>query len=126
MIRTRATRLINMPGIGVDRMGDAADALADRAVLRLENLDTDLRPDPAALEVARLAIDKDDANSYLPFSGLSRLRAAAAAHVSRLSGVSYDWKESCVISAAGLNGTLTVLLGIPVPGDDGPLPTPTS
>ena len=118
MIRTRATRLINMPGIGVDRMGDAADALADRAVLRLENLDTDLRPNPAALEVARLAIDKDDANSYLPFSGSSRLRAAAAAHVTRLSGVSYDWKESCVISAGGLNGILNVLLAILEPGDE--------
>ncbi len=118
MIRTRATRLMDMPGIGVDRMGDAADALADRAVLRLENLDTDLRPDPAALEAARLAIGEDDANSYLPFSGSSRLRAAAAAHVSRLSGVSYDWKESCVISAGGLNGILNVLLAILEPGDE--------
>ncbi len=118
MIRTRATRLMDMPGIGVDRMGDAADALADQAVLRLENLDTDLRPDPAALEAARLAIGEDDANSYLPFSGSSRLRAAAAAHVSRLSGVSYDWKESCVISAGGLNGILNVLLAILEPGDE--------
>src|SRR5438128_5707657 len=118
MIRTRATRLINMPGLGVDRVGEAADALADRAVFGLENLDTDLRPNPAALEVARLAIDKDNANSYLPFSGSSRLRAAAAAHVTRLSGVSYDWKESCVISAGGLNGILNVLLAILEAGDE--------
>ncbi len=118
MIRMRATRLRDMPGIGVDRVGDTADALADRAVLRLENLDTDLRPDPAALEMARLAIDKDDANSYLPFFGSSRLRAAAAAHVSRLSGVGYDWKQSCVISAGGLNGILNVLLATLEPGDE--------
>jgi hypothetical protein len=60
------SRLRGVPGIGVDRMGDQADALADPAVLRLENLDTDLRPPAAALEATRRAVDEDDANSYLP------------------------------------------------------------
>ena len=46
----RPARLAEMPGIGVDRMGNAADALADPTVLRLENLDTDIRPYGPALD----------------------------------------------------------------------------
>ena len=38
------SRLAGMAGIGVDRMGNLADQLRDPEVLRLENLDTDLRP----------------------------------------------------------------------------------
>ena len=38
------SRLRNIPGIGVDRVGDAADSMHDADILRLENLDTDLRP----------------------------------------------------------------------------------
>ena len=107
-----------MPGIGVDRLGDAADALADPAVLRLENLDTDLEPWPGALEETLHAIGEDSANSYLPFLGQDRLRRAAAAHVSRQSGVAYDWRRACVISAGGLSGILNVLLATLEPGDE--------
>jgi aspartate/methionine/tyrosine aminotransferase len=107
-----------MPGIGVDRLGDAADALADPAVLRLENLDTDLEPWPGALEETRHAIGEDSANSYLPFLGQDRLRRAAAAHVSRQSGVAYDWRRACVVSAGGLSGILNVLLATLEPGDE--------
>ena len=107
-----------MPGIGVDRIGDAADTLSDPAVLRLENLDTDLRPWPGALEETRRAIGEDSSNSYLPFLGQDRLREAAATHVSRLSGVAYDWRRACVISAGGLSGILNVLLATLEPGDE--------
>lgn len=99
-------------------MGAAADALSDPEVLRLENMDTDLRPDPAALEAARGAVGEDVANSYLPFAGSERLRRAAAAHVSRLSGIGYDWRECCVVSAGGCNGILNLLLAILEPGDE--------
>lgn len=116
--RPRPSRLRDIPGIGVDRMGNLADALADPAVLRLENLDTDLRPHAAALAATRAAVDADDANSYLPFLGQERLRRAAAAHVSRLSGVAYDWQRGCVISAGGLSGILNVLLATIEPGDE--------
>ena len=75
------SRLRDIPGIGVDRVGDAADAAADPRLLRLENLDTDLRPPQVALEVTHAAIDRDDANSYLPFQGHLALREAACAHV---------------------------------------------
>jgi aspartate/methionine/tyrosine aminotransferase len=112
------SRLRDVPGIGVDRMGDAADAAADRAILRLENLDTDLRPPPAALAATRAAIDDDDANSYLPFLGHDALRQAAAAHVGRAANIDYDWRRSCVISAGGLSGILNVLLATLEPGDE--------
>lgn len=112
------SRLRDVPGIGVDRMGDAADAAGGRAILRLENLDTDLRPPQAALAATWAAIDDDDANSYLPFLGHEALRRAAAAHVGRLARVDYDWNRSCVISAGGLSGILNVLLAILEPGDE--------
>lgn len=37
-------RLKYITKIGVEQMGDLADSLKDDAVLRLENLDTDIRP----------------------------------------------------------------------------------
>ena len=114
---TRPSRLLDLPGIGVDRLGNAADALTDPSVLRLENLDTDLRPWPGALEATRRAVDEDSANSYLPFLGLDRLRQIAAAHVTRQSGVPYDWRRACVISAGGLSGILNVLLATLETGD---------
>ena len=107
-----------MAGIGVDAMGAAADAAGDPAILRLENLDTDLRPCQAAIDATREAIDADDANSYLPFPGHARLRRAAAAHVTRVSGVRYDWQRQCLISAGGLNGILNVLLALVQGGDE--------
>jgi aspartate/methionine/tyrosine aminotransferase len=114
----RPERLKHIPGIGVDRLGNAADAMADPSILRLENLYTDLRPWPGALEATRRAIDEDTANSYLPFLGQDRLRQAAAAHVSRQSGVAYDWRRACAISAGGLSGILNVLLATLDPGDE--------
>jgi len=114
----RPRRLREMPGIGVDRVGDAADALNDPSILRLENLDTDLCPYAGAIEETRRAVGEDDANSYLPFLGQDRLRRAAAAHVSRQSGQSYDWRRACVVSAGGLNGILNVLLATLEEGDE--------
>ena len=102
----------------VDRMGNLADQSQDGAILRLENLDTDLRPPPGVEEATRQAVAEDDANSYLPFLGADPLRQAAAALVSRLSGVEYDWRNSTIVSAGGLNGILNVLLALLEPGDE--------
>lgn len=112
------SRLAHIPGIGVDEMGDAADAAHDPEMLRLENLDTDLRPPAAALAATLAAVDDDAANSYLPFQGRTTLREAAAAHVGRLAGRDYDPARECVSVAGGLNGVLNVLLATVEPGQE--------
>jgi len=118
------SRLAGMAGIGVDRMGAAADALADPSVLRLENLDTDLAPPAGVVEATRAAAARDDANSYLPFLGADDLRAAAAALVGRAAGIDYDWRRSTLVTAGGLSGILNVLLALLEPGDEVVMPSP--
>lgn len=112
------SRLEYITKIGVEQMGDLADSLSDPSVLRLENLDTDLRPPQSAIDYTKLAIDDDSANSYLPFFGLDVMRQAAANLVTRQSGLEYDWKTECVISTGGLSGILNVLLATLEPGDE--------
>jgi aspartate/methionine/tyrosine aminotransferase len=112
------SRLAHITKIGVEQVGDLADSLKDPSVLRLENLDTDLRPPQSAVEFTKLAVEDDDANSYLPFFGLDVLRQAAANLVGRQSGQKYDWKTECLISAGGLSGILNVLLATLEPGDE--------
>jgi aspartate/methionine/tyrosine aminotransferase len=112
------SRLRDIPGIGVDVIGDAADAADDPEILRLENLDTDLRPPPIAVELTREAVADDAANSYLPFPGHAVLREAAAAHVGRLAGRRYDPGTECVVTAGGLNGILNTLLATVEPGQE--------
>jgi aspartate/methionine/tyrosine aminotransferase len=112
------SRLRDIPGIGVDAIGDAADAAADPELLRLENLDTDIRPPAVALAATHAAVDDDAANSYLPFQGHRSLRAAAAAHVGRICGRSYDPDTECVSVAGGLNGILNTLLATVEPGQE--------
>ncbi len=87
-------------------------------MLRMENLDTDLRPPEVAIERTRRAVDEDEANSYLPFEGHHELRTAAAAHVSRISGHAYDPATECVSVAGGLNGILNALLATCEPGSE--------
>ncbi|MFW9801977.1 MAG: pyridoxal phosphate-dependent aminotransferase [Candidatus Thorarchaeota archaeon] len=112
------SRLEHITKIGVEDMGDLADSLEDPSVLRLENLDTDLRPPEEALAFTKQAVDDDAANSYLPFFGLDSMRQAAAALVGQQSGQEYDWKTDCLISAGGLSGILNVLLATLEPGDE--------
>jgi len=111
-------RLRELKFIGVDKMGVIADRLEDKQLLRLENLDTDLPPPQGVIQATRNEIGNDSANSYLPFLGSNELREAAAALVSRLSGVSYDWNKSTIICAGGLNGILNVLLASLENGDE--------
>ena len=106
-------------------MGDLADSLNDPAVLRLENLDTNVLPPAAAVCYTKSAIDDDDANSYLPFLGLDSMRQAASNLVARQSGQQYDWKTECIVSAGGLSGILNALLAVLEPGDEVLLTDPT-
>lgn len=112
------SRLRDIPGIGVDLVGDAADALTDPDILRLENLDTDIRPPAAALAATRAAVDDDAANSYLPFPGHHSLRQAAAAHVGRIAGRDYHPDRECVSVAGGMNGILNTFLATVEPGQE--------
>ncbi len=123
MQHTRPARLQHVAGIGVDRMGSIADA-SGRDFLRLENLDTDIPPDPEAIARTRAAAEEDAANSYLPFVGQDVLREAAAAHVSRMSGVAYGVRN-CVVSAGGLSGILNALLATVDVGDEVIVTDPT-
>jgi aspartate/methionine/tyrosine aminotransferase len=121
------TRTASLTPIGVERMGDAADALRDPSVLRLENLDTDLAPPREARDATRAAVD-DDANSYLPFFGHDRLRQAATRLVERTAGWDagrIDWRRQCFVSAGGLSGVLNALLALIEPGDEVVLTSPT-
>jgi len=123
-----ARRTAAMTPIGVERMGDQADALQDSSMLRLENLDTDLLPPAPALQASLAAVHDDDANSYLPFFGHDRLRRAATALVernARLNEGSYDWRRQCFVSAGGLSGVLNALLALIDPGDEVVLTSPT-
>jgi len=104
------SRLVHIPGIGVDEIGDAADATGNPDFLRLENLDTDVPPPALAREITHAAVEDDDANSYLPFLGHCALREAASEHVSAVTGSRYDPGTQCVSVAGGLNGILNVLL----------------
>ncbi len=111
-------RLYGVSGIGVDEVASLADEARNPYILRLENLDTDLRPPAGVVEATQRAAALDSGNSYVPFAGSNDLRRAAAELVTRLSGVEYDWKDTTIISAGGLSGILTVLLALIEPGDE--------
>ena len=112
------SRLEHITKIGVEVMGDLADKLSDPEMLRLENLDTDLRPPQSAVDFTKRAVDDDEANSYLPFFGLNPLRKSATALVERQSGQTYNWETECVIGAGGMSGILNILLATLEPGDE--------
>jgi aspartate/methionine/tyrosine aminotransferase len=116
-------RLDGITGFGIDRVARAA--AHDPAVLRLENLDTDLRPPPAAIEATRAALDDDDANSYLPFTGKRSLRQLIAEKVGALAGHAYDPDRNVVVTAGGTQAIFSALLATTDPGDEVLLTDPT-
>ena len=64
------SRLRDIPGIGVDKVGDAADAAAIRASCAWRiSIPTFARPRSLSRPTRR-RLDDDSANSYLPFQGL--------------------------------------------------------
>src|ERR671917_56977 len=119
----RSRRLDDIPGFNIDRV--AAAAGDDPDVLRLENLDTDVRPHAAALEATRAAIDEDEANSWLPFNGREDLKAAVADLVERRGGPRYVARREVVITCGEGEAMLDALLCLIDPGDEVILTDPT-
>ena len=102
----------------------AAAAGDDPAVLRLENLDTDLALPPGVVAATQDALGRDDDNSYLPFTGQEALRAAVARHVSAQTGHLFR-PEQAVITCGGTEGLFDALLATTDPGDEVVLTDPT-
>ena len=115
-------RLQDIPGFHIDRVARAAGA--DPDVLRLENLDTDLRPPAAAVAATERALAEDRANSYLPFEGTPELRTAVAERLYRQTGVRYT-PDQVVITCGGTEGLFDALLATTDPGDEVILTDPT-
>jgi aspartate/methionine/tyrosine aminotransferase len=119
----RPQRLAQIHGFGIDKV--AARAGDDPDVLRLENLDTDLAPPPEAVAATCAAAGRDDANSYLPFTGRLDLRQAISARVAARSGVTYDAESEVLITGGDGDGLLDALLALTDPGDEVVLTDPT-
>lgn len=116
-------RMAEIPGFGIDVV--AAAAGQDPDVLRMENLDTDLAPAAAALEATRAAVGKDEANSWLPFTGTDELKRAIVAHHERRSGERFDPKTEVVVTCGEGDAMLDALLAATDPGDEVILTDPT-
>jgi aspartate/methionine/tyrosine aminotransferase len=116
-------RLDGIPGFGIDRVAEAAGS--DAEVLRLENYDTDLPPHPDAVEATRAAVGRDEANSYLPFSGLAEMKEAVAELIARRGGPRYDPDREVVITDGEGSAVLNALLVLTDPGDEVILTDPT-
>ncbi|MCA1840944.1 MAG: pyridoxal phosphate-dependent aminotransferase [Actinomycetota bacterium] len=116
-------RLDDIPGFNIDRV--AAAAGDDPEVLRMENLDTDIPPPSAAMEATRGAIDKDDANSWLPFTGRDDLKDTVAAYIERRGGPRYDGRREIVITSGEGDAMLDALFCLTDPGDEVVLTDPT-
>jgi aspartate/methionine/tyrosine aminotransferase len=110
----RPQRLAEIPGFGIDRV--AAAAGSDPEILRLENLDTDIAPPAAAIEATREAVGRDEANSWLPFTGRDDLKAEVAALIERRSGVPHEAAD--VTITAGEDAMLSALLATLDAGDE--------
>jgi aspartate/methionine/tyrosine aminotransferase len=112
-----------IPGFGIDQV--AAAAGRDPDVLRLENLDTDLVPHDSSLRATREAVDRPDANSWLPFTGKEELRRAVAGQFEDRSGVGVDPDSQVVITCGEGDAMVDALFVTTDPGDEVILTDPT-
>jgi aspartate/methionine/tyrosine aminotransferase len=116
-------RLEGIPGFGIDRVAETAGS--DREVLRLENYDTDIPPHADAVAETRAVIGLDEANSYLPFSGLDEMKEAVAELIARRGGPLYDPYGEIVITDGDGSAILNALFVLTDPGDEVILTDPT-
>src|SRR5262245_27159158 len=115
-------RLDNIVGFHIDKV--AAAAGNDPDILRLEKLDTDVPPPIEAIEATRAALGKDEANSWLPFSGLDELKDAVGRHIIRRGGPPYDARNIVITCGEG-DAMLDALYCLTNPGDEVLLTDPT-
>jgi hypothetical protein len=77
-------RLDHIPGLNIDRGRRGSRRRRRRPAL--ENLDTDIPPPAEAMVAPRAAIGEDEANSWLPFTGLDDFKESVAAYIERRGG----------------------------------------
>ena len=123
MPRGRTERFRDIQPFGIDKVAAAAGEAPD--VLRMENLDTDVPLPPAAVAATRDAVGTDDANSWLPFTGLAPLREAVAERLQVQTGRGYDPVAEVVITSGALPGLLSALLATVDHGDEVVVTDPT-
>ena len=124
----RAKRLEPIRGFGIDRVAAAADepqAHPEWAVLRMENLDTDLPLPPEAVRITAESLSTPQANSWLPFTGDLQLRAAISEFTEERTGHRYDPEREIIVTAGGMEGLLDALLVTVDPGDEIVVTDPT-
>src|SRR3954452_11409249 len=122
----QARRLAEIRGFGIDRTALAADALrSDWAVLRMENLDTDLPLPPEAVPETIAGLERPASNSWLPFTGDMELRAAISDFTAERTGHRYHPEREIVVTSGGTSAILDVLLATVDPGDEVLLTDPT-
>lgn len=113
----RPRRFAGISPLDIIAVAESADALGPQ-VLRMENLDTDLAPPPAALAATRAALtDLSWSSSYLPFTGKPGLRTAVSDQIHARTGHRYDPGTEVVISSGGLAAVFAALLALTDPGD---------
>jgi aspartate/methionine/tyrosine aminotransferase len=123
MPRGRTERFRDIQPFGIDQVAAAAGDAED--VLRMENLDTDVLPPPAAVQATRDAVGTDDANSWLPFTGLQPLRETVAQRLEVQTGRPYDPLREVVITSGGMPAALSTILATVDAGDRVVLTDPT-
>ncbi|HEX9891164.1 MAG TPA: pyridoxal phosphate-dependent aminotransferase, partial [Actinomycetota bacterium] len=116
-------RLADIPGFNIDKV--AAAAGDDPDVLRMENLDTDIDVPAGVKEATKEAVDRVDANSWLPFDGKPEMKEAVAGYIERRSGARYDPMRQVVITSGEGEAWLNTLLVLTDPGDEVILTDPT-
>ncbi|HZA60757.1 MAG TPA: pyridoxal phosphate-dependent aminotransferase [Actinomycetota bacterium] len=116
-------RLREIPGFNIDKV--AAAAGDDPDVLRMENLDTDVDVPAGVREATKQAVDRLDANSWLPFDGKLEMKEAVAAFIERRSGIAYHPLGEVVITSGEGEAWLNTLLVTTDPGDEVILTDPT-
>jgi aspartate/methionine/tyrosine aminotransferase len=105
-----ARRMKEIPRIGLDIMGDQADARGGDPY-RLENADSDIPPPAHAVAATQDAVGLDQYNSWLPLNGLSGLRSAISNSQQQRSGIEYQPDFEVVVTNGVQEGLSSVLTG---------------